>query len=685
MMSPSSSTEPAEELFRPFISSQDRIPEFTLKAVLVGILFAVFFGVSSVYLALCAGFPITGSIPISVMAIGVLKRLGKSTVLENNLIQTIGSSGESIASGVVFTTIAFLFLPEGVRYFHYFQIVTIALIGGLFGMLFMLPLRQTLIVKEHNTLKYPEGTACAEVLMAGEKERHLARPVFIGSLIAAVYWGFMRLLGLWKEVPYLLHRAAQSFYPNATFAVNVTPEYLGLGYIIGPRVTFQILAGSAFAWLVLVPLLSSFPQIAQWLQAQDVYTTLGNLGITIDNPNGFPTASQIHAAHVKYIGVGAVVGAGFMTLLKTLPIIIGSIRSVFDAVKSRANKREGRTEKELPLRLVLLGIGILFLLLVFLPHLPGTFPGSLLTAFLIVLFGFFFVTVASRFVGAAGYSIEPTSSMMFTTVMATCLVFILLRWTIPSYQVVVVFVGAIVCVAANNAGATSQDLKTGFLLGATPYKQQLGLLLGIVISSFVVGTAIFVIDHSIPQVPHAIGYVMPGQEGPKYGAPQATLLAMLIKAVLGGKMPWGLVLLGAGLAIVLELSGALAISIAAGIYLPISVSTALAIGSLVRWLATGAQMPFFSKAKKHTPSSTSELSKGMLYATGLVAGGAFSGLLLGFLNGFFPKVTGHFDLGHEYWKSIEPWGDYLAVVIFCLLGVTIYRYAQKDKLLGSRG
>lgn len=649
--------------FRPFVSPEQQIPEFTPKAVLLGLFFVVVFGASSVYLALCSGFPVAGSIPISVIVIGTFKRLTKSTILENNLVQTIGSAGESIGSGAVFTLASLVFLSEGKAYFRYIQLLTLALVGGLLGILFMLPLRRSLIVKGHQTLRYPEGTACAEVLIAGERQGSSARPVFIGALVGSGYWILMYLLGLWKQVPYLLERTAKQFYPNAMLNVGVAPEYLGIGYLAGPRVALQILGGGLFAWLFLVPLFSSFPQLLSWLH---VHIT--------ENPATF-TAKYVHERYVRYIAVGAVVGAGISTLIKTVPIIVGSFKNVMDTLRARPVKVQLRTEKELPMWGVLVSAGIMVLLVAVLPHFPGRFPTSLVISLLIVILGFFFVTVASRFAGVAGYSIEPTSSIMITTVMITCLLFLVFRWTSSAHQVMVVVIGAVVCIAANNAGATSQDLKTGFLVGATPYKQQIGLFIGVIVSAIVVSGTLILIDHSNPNVNHAIGYSATSQSGGgttsgDFEAPQATILATLVKAMLEGKVPWGLVLVGVGLSLLAEWCGAIALSIAAGLYFPLHITTALAVGSVVRWLITRRE-----EKEVTTPLATKEISPGMLCAAGLVAGGSLTAMLL-FFKRFVEKPFPWLDLGKKYWEKYPLVGNSLPFLAFIGLAFLLYRQAS---------
>lgn len=645
--------------FQPFVSPNRHIPEFTGKAVLLGMFFAIVFAVSSVYLALKSGFPVAGSVPISVIVIGTFKRWAKSTILENNMVQTIGSAGESIASGVVFTLPSLIFLAEGRTYFTYTQILTLALVGGLLGILFMLPLRRSLIVKEHKTLLYPEGTACAEVLIAGEYQGASAKPVFWGAAIASGYWILMKLFGLWNQIPYLFERSGKPFYPNAMITMYVAPEYMGIGYLAGPRVALQILGGGLFAWLVLVPLFSTFPQLAVWLKAPALVTS------------GIPDAWTIHKHFVRYIAIGAVVGAGASTLIKTMPIIVGSFKNVIDTLRDRVPKSNLRTDKELSLWAVLIAAGVMVLLVAFLPNLPGKFPYALVYPLFIFVFGFFFVTLASRFAGIAGYSIEPTSAIIITTVIATCLLFIAFGWTSHMHEAMVVIIGSVVCIAANNAGATSQDLKTGFLVGATPYKQQIGLFIGVVTSAVVVSVTIIFIDHSIPHVTHAIGYAPPVVAGgkpipPDFSAPQATILATLVRDMLGGKVPWVLVLLGVGLTLLSEWCGAIALSIAAGLYFPLHITTALAIGSLVRWLVT-------RREHQEGTNASTEVSKGMLYAAGLVAGGSLSGMILGFLN------TTRFDLGKSYWIRHEFFGNFAAFGVFLALAFLFYKQSRQNR------
>ncbi|MEK6570331.1 MAG: oligopeptide transporter, OPT family, partial [Bacteroidota bacterium] len=526
-------------------------------------------------------------IPIAVLAIAVFKKLGKSTILENNIVQTIGSAGESIAAGVAFTIPALIFLSGGEAYFHYFNILALALVGGILGVLFMIPLRRSLIVKEHGVLPYPEGTACAEVLVAGERGGSMAGRVFWGLGIAFLYKSLMSILGLWKDVPaYVTSRG--SAYPNATINAEITPEYLGVGYIIGPKISGNLVAGGVLSWLVLIPLITYFG---------DGLTSLlkpGWQGKLISEM----TPVQIYRGYVRYIGAGAVAAAGLITLLRTLPTIVSAFRESFKSLRDiKAGVAPARTERDIPINFVIVGSLILVLIVAILPQLPGTFPGTLLMGLLVVVFGFFFVTVSSRIVGIIGSSSNPISGMTIATLMATCLIFVAIGWTGDVYQALALSVGGIVCIAAANAGATSQDLKTGYIVGATPIWQQIGLIIGVVVSVFVIGLTLQAIDGSmqIQGIQHAIGTE-------KYSAPQATLMATIIKGLLAQDLPWGLVFVGMFISVVVELCGVHSLSFAVGAYLPLSTTAPIFVGGMMKALVDKV-----SGKKKE-----SEVSSGML-------------------------------------------------------------------------
>ncbi len=434
-----------EPEFKPYISPKDFIPEFTPKAIILGAIFGIIFGAATVYLGLKVGLTVSASIPIAVLAISVFKKIGNSTILENNIVQTIGSAGESVAAGVVFTIPALLFLPGGEDYFQYFQIFVLALAGGILGVLFMIPLRRSLIVKEHGNLPFPEGTACADVLIAGEKGGKLAQKVYYGLGIAFLYKVLMSLFGLWKDVPqYVFDR--KSALPNGTINGEITPELLGVGYIIGPKIAGIMVAGGVLSWLVLIPLI----------------TLLGDNLTTVFAPGtkliSEMSPSEIWNDYIRYIGAGAVTFGGIVTLIRSFPTIISAFGDSFkDLRESRSGEavEKIRTEKDIPLVYVLLGSVTLVIFMTLIPNIPTNF----LSAIMIVIFGFFFVTVSSRIVGLIGSSSNPISGMTIATLMATSLIFVGVGWTGDLYQPIALVVGSIVCIASANAGATSQDLK----------------------------------------------------------------------------------------------------------------------------------------------------------------------------------------------------------------------------------
>lgn len=649
--------------FQPFIASETIIAEFSMKAIILGAIFGLIFGAATVYLALKAGLTVSASIPIAVLAIAVFKKIGKSTILENNIVQTIGSAGESIAAGVAFTFPALIFLTSGENYFTYINILTLAFVGGILGVLFMVPLRRSLIVKEHGTLPYPEGTACADVLIAGEKGGSMAKRVFAGLGIAVLYKGLMSILGLWKEAPsYSTPR--DSAYPNANVSAEITPEYLGVGYIIGPKISGVLVAGGVLSYMVLIPLI----------------TFIGDTLPTILKPAGKliseMSPSEIRTGYVRYIGAGAVAAGGLITLLKTLPTIISAFRDSFKSMKDlKAGVQQSRTERDIPITYVIFGSLALVLIIAVLPQLPGTFPGTLLMGLLIVIFGFFFVTVSSRIVGIIGSSNNPISGMTIATLMATCLIFVSLGWTGDVYQSLALVVGGIVCIAAANAGATSQDLKTGYIVGATPIYQQIGLVIGVIVSSFIIGVTLNAIDSSMAfqGIPHAIG-------SEKYPAPQATLMATIIKGLLAQDLPWALVFIGMAISVVVELCGIRSLSFAVGVYLPLSTTLPIFVGGMLKGIVD----------KMQGVKEESEVSPGMLYSTGLVAGGSLTGVAIAILSGI--PITTMVDgqqkeislmqsvldsIGVHGWEHLGGGADLIGAIMFGVLGFVLFRIAMK--------
>ncbi|HTB07353.1 MAG TPA: oligopeptide transporter, OPT family [Bacteroidia bacterium] len=644
--------------FKPFISAKELIPEFSLRAIIMGAIFGVIFGAASVYLGLKVGLTVSASIPIAVLAISVFKKLGNASILESNIVQTIGSAGESVAAGVVFTVPALLFLAGGEQYFHYLQIFVLALAGGILGVLFMVPLRRSLIVKEHGNLPYPEGTACADVLIAGEKGGKLAQKVYYGLGIAFLYKLLMSILGFWKDVPqYIFNRS--SVLPNASISGEITPELLGVGYIIGPSIAGIMVAGGVLSALVLTPLI----------------TMLGDGLTKVFPPETTQLISQMSAddiwnRYIRYIGAGAVTFGGLMTLIKTLPTIISAFRDSFKDLRKKDDVHRTeklRTERDIPLIYVLIGSGLLIVFMSVIPNIPTNF----ISALMIVVFGFFFVTVSSRIVGLIGSSSNPISGMTIATLMATSLIFVGIGWTGDVYQPIALVVGSIVCIASANAGATSQDLKTGYILGATPLKQQLGLIIGVLVSTVAIGFTLTLLERTI-----GIGMATASHPNP-LPAPQATLMATVIKGLLSHNLPWGLVLVGMGISAVMELCGVSSLAFAVGAYLPLSSTTPIFVGGLVKWLVD---------KKNKTKEAESDIGPGALFSSGLIAGGAITGIIIAIMigtnvgtgaDGKAISLADKFNTGVA--DKFGNWGDLISLVFFLILSFILFRFATSKQ------
>jgi putative OPT family oligopeptide transporter len=665
--------------FKPFVPPEARIAEFTVKSVITGSIFGIIFGAATVYLALKAGLTVSASIPIAVLSIALGKLFLKTTILENNIIQTTGSAGESIAAGVVFTLPGFLFLssPESKDYFNYLTIMTLAILGGMLGTLMMIPLRRSLIVKEHETLPYPEGTACASVLKAGEKGGDLAKTAFLGMGLATVYALLQKVFHVIAEVPVYATHLKNKYLPAARINGEITPEYLGVGYIIGPRISGILVAGGILSSFVLTPLLATL------ISGDVTYAQIIKLGM---NPAKYgwdatthtfnDSAEAIYRAFIRQIGAGAVAAGGFITLIKTIPTIVSSFKESIGSVKNRGGeaKNVARTDRDLNIKIVLFGSIGLILIMSMLSIIPGDNIGSrLLLGLLVIIFGAFFVTVSSRIVGLIGSSNNPISGMTIATIMATCLVFISVGWGGTAYEPMALVVGGMICVAAANAGATSQDLKTGYLVGATPKYQQIALFIGAIVSSIVIGWTVKILDTptsamAAQGVSHAIGE--------QYAAPQATLMATLIKGILGNNLDWQFVLVGVFIAIVLELCGVKALSFAVGTYLPLSTTLPIFIGGAIKGIAD-------KKAKKEKDKGTEEeedLRRGNLFATGLVAGGALFGVIVAILTVFFESGMKSVNLEHILAESLGAGGyKILGVFFFAMMAFILYRVAVSKK------
>jgi len=680
--------------FRPFIAPEQNVAELTIKSVLMGALFGIIFGAATVYLALKAGLTVSASIPIAVIAITLGRRFLRTTILENNIIQTTGSAGESIAAGVVFTLPGFLFLSEAgsANYFNYFTILVLAIFGGMLGTLMMIPLRRSLIVNEHGVLPYPEGTACASVLKAGERGGDFAKTAFMGLGFAAVYALLQKVFHVIAETPRFVTTQAQKAFPSARLSGEITPEYLGVGYIIGPRIAGVLVAGGVLSWFVLIPLLASLIP-ADTIAAQLVklgylanINTAGGAGSwdPVNHTFGDWT-DAIYRAYVRQIGAGAVAAGGFITLIKTIPTIISSFKGSIGSLKKSgadgvSETNVPRTEKDLSIKVVGIGSLVLILCVALMPStlIPGSSIGSkLLLGILVIIFGAFFVTVSSRIVGLIGSSNNPISGMTIATLMGTCLVFIAVKWTGHFYEPMALVVGGMICIAAANAGATSQDLKTGYLVGATPRNQQLALFIGAIVSSIAIGATVKILDTPTAEmtqqgIMHAIGT-------DEYPAPQGTLMATLIKGILSFNLDWQFVLVGVFIAITLELCGIKSLSFAVGTYLPLATTLPIFIGGAVRGIVEWNQ-----KRKGVVMTAEEEdLGKGNLFATGLVAGGALAGVIVAFISApdSGKKALEKLNAETGLISSLGETGyKILGVLFFAVMAFTLYRIGMsRDK------
>ncbi|MFA5834041.1 MAG: OPT/YSL family transporter [Bacteroidota bacterium] len=668
--------------FAPFIADTQIIPEFTIKSILLGGFFGIVFGASTVYLALKAGLTVSASIPIAVIAISLGKKLFRTTILENNIIQTTGSAGESIAAGVVFTLPGFLFLSiesGGAAYFNYWTIFTLAMLGGILGTMMMIPLRRSLIVQEHETLPYPEGTACASVLIAGEKGGDFSKTAYQGLGFAFLYAMLQKVFHVIAETPAWVTQQTNKFFPSATVNGEITPEYMGVGYIIGPKIAGVLVAGGVLAWLGLIPLLATLvptvviaEQLVKLGYLKDVLTAGGPGGWNPETHEFANTATAVYRAYVRQIGAGAVAAGGFITLLKTLPTIISSFKGSIASLKSRkAGVSIARTENDLSFLTVIGGSLALVLLIALLPIIPGdSIISKIVLGILIIVFGFFFVTVSSRIVGIIGSSSNPISGMTIATLMGTSLIFIGIGWTGMIYEPMALVVGGMICIAAANAGATSQDLKTGYIVGATPRFQQIALFIGAIVSSAVIGWTVQILDTPTPEMISQGIYHAIGTES--YPAPQGTLMATLIKGLLSFNLDWQFVLVGVFISIVMELCGVKSLSFAVGLYLPLSTTLPIFAGGAIKGVAD------YFRTRKGEGHEDAELGKGSLFATGLVAGGALFGVIVAIATvkakDFMEALSIEANIEHMLGASGF---ELLGVAAFTLMGLTLYKVAMK--------
>lgn len=673
--------------FQPYIAANSNVAEFTVKSVLLGAIFGVIFGAATVYLALKAGLTVSASIPIAVLAISIGRKFFKTTILENNIIQTTGSAGESIAAGVVFTLPGFLFLSAGSNsesFFSYWPIFFLAALGGILGTLMMIPLRRSLIVEEHHNLPYPEGTACASVLIAGEKGGDFAKTAYYGLAFAFAYAILQKVFHIIAEAPTWATEQTNRYFPSATVNGEITPEYMGVGYIIGPKIAGVLVAGGVLAWLGLIPLLASLvpaetiaAQLVKLGYLKDLLTAGSSAGWDPVSGKFTNTATAIYLAYVRQIGAGAVAAGGFITLLKTIPTIASSFKSSLASINRSSEEKKAvkRTDDDLSFNTVIFGSIALVVLMAILPQIPGdSILNKLLIGVLVIIFGFFFVTVSSRIVGLIGTSSNPVSGMTIATLMGTCLIFISIGWTGEFYEPMALVVGSMICIAAANAGATSQDLKTGYIVGATPRYQQLALFVGAIVSAVVIGLTLSILDRPNAEmisqgITHAIGTEM-------YPAPQGTLMATLIKGLLSFNLDWQFVLVGVFLSITMELCGVKSLSFAVGAYLPLSTTLPIFAGGAIKGLVDRRS------AKQHEKQEDEDLGRGNLFATGLVAGGALMGVVYAFFMAFESTAgpVGSMNIEENLVGALGEGGfQIMGFLFFVLMGITLYRIAVGKK------
>ncbi len=697
----------AEKGFKPYVSPTEHPPELTLRAVLLGAVLGIIFAASSVYLALKVGMTVSASIPIAVLAITIFRVFGKATILENNIVQTTGSAGESIAAGVAFTVPALLLMGQDLELV---RVLMVALLGGLLGVLMMIPLRQGLIVHEHGKLTYPEGTACADVLIVGEERGSAARTVFLGFFLGAGYKLLNAGARLWKEAPGWVIPG----YKGGSVSAEVSPELMGVGFIIGHKTAATMLAGGVLSFLILIPAIKIFG--AGLTTPMFPATTL----IADMSPH------EIRNAYILYIGAGAVATGGIISLIRSFPTILRAFqRGLGTFLETRKEGQEHaqaplRTERDLPMSIVVFGSIALVLAIWLAPVLQI----SAVSAVLIVLFSFFFVTVSSRITGEIGSSSNPISGMTVATLLITCLLFLAAGWTGVDYKAMALSTAAIVCIAASNGGTTSQDLKTGFLVGATPRSQQIAISIGVITSALVIGwTLLFLNNAYTTVVPRTFpGYTAPvtaqaqvqkGPDGKEYkvhylqeptdnvpvgkylvddagkiaflvdpgiggvvsevdgkpvtklDAPKARLFSMIIDGILTQKLPWGLVLIGVFLALMMELCGVAALPFAVGAYLPISTSVPIMIGGFIRMV--------IDRMRKGASKEEAEFAPGVLLSSGLIAGGALAGVLVAGLSG--ADLVGFMDLSRYVGVLAES--DGFALIPFAILAFVLFRVGGK--------
>ncbi len=763
---------PVLERFRPFVPDRARLREFTPLPIIIGALLGIVFGASSLYLVLKVGITVSASIPVAVLAITIFRALSKlgfrdSTILENNIVQTAGSAGESIAFGLGVTMPAIMILGFDLEIT---RVMLVAILGGLLGILMMIPTRRALIVQQHGYLKYPEGTACAEVLKAGASAESRAasraegdstaadeavsggKVIIGGFFIGFIYYGALEILKAMKEIP---EKIFGKPFVGASVSIENNPALLGVGYIIGPRIAGMMMGGGVLSYLVLIPAIKYFGSLVAGPVAPETGRTIAEMSV-----------DQIQHGYILYIGAGAVAAGGIISLVRSLPLIWHGLKGGLSDLKGARAKRAtaARTDQDLSMKWVIGGIIFLLIVIMLAPQLNLRF--NLLGALLIVAIGFLFTTVSSRLTGEVGSSSCPTSGMTVATLLLTCLCFLVVGWTAPPYFVTALSIGGIVCIASSNGGTTSQDLKTGFLIGSTPKYQQIAILIGTLASCLVIGpilmkfnesgkvyvpvagnkdfpfasafhvTAVdfakdssgvpkrerltgaqassdrkeyFVYHKTSPENGPAGRYLVDAEGTPvylvdpgingvydhrpdgssvqKFSAPKATLMSYIIKGILSGQLPWGLVLLGVFIAIVLELSGIPSLAFAVGVYLPISTSAPVWVGGLIRLLVDRYTRRKHAGAEltEDQLAAEGDKSNGVLLASGYIAGGTLAGVIFAFMNIPLKETLE----GIEQWSTAHnPFfsgahADFLALIPFAIICALLY-LVGRDAWLASK-
>ncbi|MDQ5838171.1 MAG: oligopeptide transporter, OPT family [Acidobacteriota bacterium] len=760
--------------FRPFIPSAAHLRELTPVPLIMGTLLGIVFGASSLYLVLKVGLTVSASIPVAVISITLFRLLSKmglrdATILENNIVQTAGSAGESIAFGLGVTMPAIMILGFDLEFT---RVMLVAVLGGLLGILMMIPLRRALIVQQHGYLKYPEGTACAEVLKAGASRESLdaahtdeasaraadeattgGKVIFAGFGIGFIYYGLEQIFKTWKEIP---EKVFVKPFEGGSLSLENNPALLGVGYIIGPRISSIMVGGGVLSFLVLIPAIKYFGSGLVAPLAPETAHTIASMSV-----------SQIQKAYILYIGAGAVAAGGIISLFRSLPIIWHGLKGGISDLRGTkaAGDNAPRIDRDLSMKWVLGGIVALLIVIMIAPQLNLRF--NILGALLIVAFGFLFVTVSSRLTGEVGSSSNPISGMTVATLLLTCLVFLIIGWTASPYFVTALSIGGIVCIASSNGGTTSQDLKTGFLVGSTPKYQQIAILVGALASAIVLGPILlqlnqsgtvyipvannkdfafpagyhanaadyekdssgqprrerlsgaqagedpkeyFVYHKTTPENGPAGRYLVdengtpfyladPGINGiydkrpdgssvQKFTAPKATLMSYIIKGILSGQLPWGLVLLGVFISIVLELAGIPSLAFAVGVYLPLSTSSPIFVGGMIRWLVDKYTRRKFAGRKMSEEQLVAEgdKSNGVLLSSGYIAGGTLAGVIFAFMN---IPLKDNLDR-IEKWATASnpffegPWSNVLAMIPFLLLALLLYMVGREWWLSGRR-